>query len=295
MDLLALGTSGLLGSNVLQAAIDRGYRVAGTYRSTEPSADADLFRLDLPDEEGFRGLLDAVDPDTVVNCAAMTDVDACESRPDRARAVNATAPGELARACDEAGVGFVQVSTDYVFDGDGTGRYSETAEPNPVQRYGETKLAGERLVREAHDRPLVVRPSFIYGIHRDTGALTGFPSWVRDELRAGESVPLFTDQRVTPSRAWTTAVTTLALAERGASGTYHVASTSCVSPYEFGELIRRMVGAPSDRLERGRLSDVDRPAARPPNTCLDVSKVTATLERPQPALETELEAIADAL
>lgn len=295
MRLLVLGAGGLLGSNVIQAGRERAEKVVGTYRSGEPSVDAELYHLELPDLEGFSTIREAVEPEVVVNCAAMTDVDRCEERPDQARAVNATAPHELARSCDDADVSFVHVSTDYVFDGESSGTYSESAEPNPIQRYGETKLEGERLVRDAHSQPLIVRPSFIYGVHRGEEVLSGFPAWVRDKLRADESVPLFTDQRLTPSRAWTTAVTALDLVEMGASGTYHVASQSCVSPYEFGEMIRVLLDAPADRLERSRLSDIDRAAARPCNTCLDVSKVSSTLGRSQPTLQTELEAIAGAI
>ncbi|MFB6179004.1 MAG: NAD(P)-dependent oxidoreductase [Halorientalis sp.] len=295
MCILVVGAGGLLGSNVVLAARDRGHRVVGTYRSSKPSLDAELVELTLPDADRFETLLTEHDPTAVLNCAAMTDVDQCETTPKQAHAVNAVAPGQLASACARSDTPFLHVSTDYVFDGESSTRYSESATPNPIQRYGATKRDGERRVKAAHDDALLIRPSFIYGIHRETDTLTGFPAWVHSELQAGESVTLFDDQRVTPSRARTTAECMLDLLADNASGRFHVAAPTCVTPYEFGERIRTRLGVPSERVERGRLADVDRPAARPEQTCLDVSKVTDRLDESLPSLDTELDVIVSAV
>jgi len=244
--------------------------------------------------EDFEELLAEFSPSVVVNCAAMTDVDECEKQPELAHAINADAPGAMARYCSERGIGFVHVSTDYVFDGESNERYDEGSEPNPLQTYGRSKLAGDRNVRSAHDSPLIVRPSFVYGVNRasETPELTGFPAWVRSRLADGQEIPLFTDQYVTPSRAGSTAETLLGLIDDGASGAYHVAARSCVTPCEFGRVIASTIGAGTDALEEGSQSDVDRPATRPVNTCLDVEKVEERLGRAQPTLRADVDAIA---
>lgn len=290
MGVLVLGASGLLGSNVVAAARERGRTVAGTYHTTEPGLDVPVRQLDLRDGDAVHEVVAAVEPEWVVNCAAATDVDGCESAPGLARAVNAKAPGVVAEACQAAGSDLLHVSTDYVFDGQGGG-YAEDDAPAPIQTYGETKLAGEQAVRERHARPLVVRPSFVYGVHRGRDELAGFPAWVRSELEEESEIPLFVDQRVTPSRAGSTAAALLDLLDAGVSGTFHLACRSCVTPHEFGAVIAERMGADSDLLREGSLADLDRPAPRPPNICLDVSNVESRLDRPQPTLAEDLDAI----
>ena len=295
MRTLVVGANGLLGSNVVVEAVERGWETRGTVRSADASAPVPCSRLDLRDADRAADLLDEHAPDVVVNCAAMTDVDACERAPERARAVNGQAPGDLAVACADRSIGFVHVSTDYVFDGRAERPYREDDDPNPVQAYGESKLAGERAVRASDAESLVVRLSFVYGTHGFTDRLTGFPAWVRDRLAAGESVPLFADQRVTPSRAGGTAATLLDLVDRGARGTYHVASRSCLTPLAFGRLLADRMAASPTLLEEGSLADVERAATRPRYSCLDVSRLESTLGRRQPTAEADLAAMAEAL
>lgn len=293
MNALVVGACGLLGSNVVATAVDRGLSVAGTFHSTRPDFGTPLRKLDVRNPEEFVDLLDEFSPNVVVNCAAMTDVDACEENPDRARAINADAPEEMARHCSGRGTDFVHVSTDYVFDGRSDEPYPEDSDPNPIQAYGQSKLAGDRNVRSAHGSSLIVRPSFVYGVNRarNPAVLDGFPAWVRSRLASNQDLPLFVDQYVTPSRAGATAETLLDLTEDGASGIYNVAAQSCVTPYEFGKEIASAMDVGTDALVEGSQSDVDRAAARPANTCLDVEKIESRLGRPQPTLTEDVGAI----
>jgi dTDP-4-dehydrorhamnose reductase len=295
MRLLVVGANGLLGSNVVSAARQRGLEVSGTYHSTEPAFDVPLAQFDLQKPHTFDALLDEYEPDVVVNCAAMTDVDGCEANPDVAHAVNGEAPGEMAARCEASGTEFVHISTDYVFDGDSREPYSETATPNPVQVYGTSKHAGEQAVQNEMEDALVLRLSFVWGIHRGTGELTGFPAWVQDQLASGEDVPLFTDQWITPTRAGQAADTLLGLAERNGSGLYHVACRTCATPYEFGENITDQVGAESTSLSEGSMKGIEREATRPTYTCLDVEKVETALGRQQPTLREDIEVAWDAV
>jgi dTDP-4-dehydrorhamnose reductase len=295
MRVMTVGSAGLLGGNVVSVAREQEHDVVGTYHTTEPSVGVSVSELDIRDDDRIRDLVGQYEPDVVVNCAAMTDVDACETDAETARAVNATAPGELAAVCADHGADVVHVSTDYVFDGDATEPYAETDGPRPVQTYGVTKLEGERAVRAAHPDPLILRLSFVYGVDRSAGELSGFPAWLRDRLRRGERTPLFTDQRVTPSRAGAVAETILAAVDADVTGLFHVASRSCVTPYEFGTRLCERLGASKSLLEEGSRAAVDRPAERPAYTCLDVSKIEARLDRPQPTLADDIDAVADVL
>lgn len=295
MDILVLGAAGLLGSNVVETASTRGWTVTGTYHSSRPSLDVPLSQLDIRSRDTFQSVLDEYNPDAVVNCAALTDVDRCEDAPAEAFAVNGRAPGDLAACCAQREVEFVHVSTDYVFDGKAAVPYVESASPNPIQVYGKSKLEGERAVREAYGDAVVVRLSFVWGQHQSTGDLTGFPAWLRDRLTAGETTPLFTDQHVTPSRAGAAAATILALLDSGCNDVFHLAARSCVTPYEFGSKLCSWIGADESLIEAGVQADVDRPAPRPQYTCLDVEKVEAELDRHQPTLDADLKAVASLL
>ncbi|WP_117594490.1 dTDP-4-dehydrorhamnose reductase [Haloprofundus halophilus] len=291
MTVLVLGAGGLLGSSVTAEAMDRGRAVVAAFHSQAPEFETELVQYDVTDTEDFIGLLVEYEPDVVVNCAAMTDVDGCEARPERAREVNGRAPGRLAECAADHDVDFVHVSTDYVFNGRASQSYEEASGTNPIQAYGRSKRLGEQRVQESHSEALVVRLSFVYGQRGDSGRLEGFPSWVREQLDAGDSLPLFADQHVTPSRAGHVAETIFDLLSLDASGVVHVASSSCVSPYEIGLTMADIVGESTEKISKSALADVERDAERPRHTCLDVKKVESLLDRPQPTLEEDLRAI----
>ena len=293
MHLLVFGTNGLLGSNVVAAAQNRAWTVTGTYHSQRPPFDIALHQLDVTNTDAVQEVISKADPDWIVNCAAMTDVDGCEEMPEQAREVNARAPGDIAAYCMDRSIRFLHVSTDYVFDGRETEMYDENAPVTPIQEYGASKLAGELAVTDVDSDALIARLSFVYGIHRSTDELTGFPAWVRGQLVDGDRTPLFTDQHVTPTRAGQAAETFCGLIEADERETFHIAARSCVTPYEFGAEIGRRLDAEDALLMEGSLSDVDRAAERPMHTCLDVTHVEERLERTQPALKEDLDAIAD--
>lgn len=297
MHLLVLGANGLLGSNVTtyaQANVTGG-EVVGTFHSEQPDLSMPLRKVDIRSTETIHRLITDHRIDVLVNCAAMTDVDACEEDPGQAYAVNADAPVELATLCRETNTRFVHISTDYVFDGQAVAPYTEDTSPKPVQVYGESKLAGDQRVRETMQNPLIVRPSFVWGVHRSTDELSGFPAWMRDTLRRGETVPLFTDQYVTPTRAGQAAKTIFELIETDAAGLFNVACRSCVTPNEFGQSLANRLEASRTQLESTSLAAVDRPAERPAYTCLSVEKLERELGRSQPALDEDIDVVEDAL
>jgi dTDP-4-dehydrorhamnose reductase len=293
MRVLVVGANGLLGSNVVRASHQRGWIVCGTYHSTRPTFDIPLTQFDLRNHTSFDDILTDYDLDVVINCAAMTNVDGCERNPEQAQLLNGDAPGELAAQCAATDVPFVHVSTDYVFDGTNREPYTESAATNPRQVYGESKLLGEQAVTDALPDALVARLSFVWGIHRSSGTLSGFPAWVRDRLHSDKAVPLFIDQWVTPTRAGQAADTLLDLIEQNITGRVHIASSSCVTPYTFGAVIADRVGHSENLLSEGSMDDVGRDAPRPIYSCLNVERVESVLGRPQPTIREDVDAIGD--
>jgi dTDP-4-dehydrorhamnose reductase len=288
MRVLVVGAGGLLGGNVTSVALDRNETVVTAYHSEDPGFDCPSHQIDVTSSTGVYDLVEEIDPDAIVNCAAMTDVDGCETDPEQAYAVNADGAEHVARAANRADATLVHTSTDYVFSGEETAPYSETAEPDPKQVYGKSKLAGECRVRETHPDPLIARLSFVYGRSLPDGSVSGFPAWVLEKARKGDEIPLFTDQRVSPSYAKATAKTLLDLLEADQEGTFNVASRSCVTPYEFGEQIVKEVGFADATLTESSMKDIDRDAERPQYTCLDTTAVEEALDRPQSTLEEDL-------
>src|SRR2546428_4648093 len=142
-------------------------------------------RLDIRDSSAVKALVRSVEPNLVLNAAAMTDVDGCEADPDEAKEVNETAAGQLARISKQVGAAFVHISTDYVFDG--TGPVTEDTDPHPLNTYGATKLFGERVVRQAHPDSAVLRLSSVFGWNR-LSSKTNAVTWILQKLEAGQDV-----------------------------------------------------------------------------------------------------------
>jgi len=155
--ILIFGANGRLGAALAREYADDG-KVQGLGR-----ADADL-----ADPAAVADVVHREKPTIVINCAALTNVDVCETERDLARTVNADAAGAIARACTDTGARLIHLSTDYVFSGEGREAYDEDAAPDPVSWYGRTKLEGEEQVLAASDRHAVVRVSWVFGPDRDS-------------------------------------------------------------------------------------------------------------------------------
>lgn len=291
MSILVVGASGLVGSVLVKHARDRGMEVAGTYHTTQPAFDVPLFHLDIRERAAVRGVFAQVQPDAVVNCAAIIDVDECEANPRVARAVNAEGAKTLAEYCTEFGARFIQLSTDYVFDGHRRTSYHEDDEPNPKQIYGQTKRNGERAALKTAPDALVCRLSFVFGHHGDTGEIMGFPAWVLGRARAGKQIPLYADQHVTPTSAGFAVEIVLTLLDSESTGTFHIASRDCVTPHEFGTLVLDEAGEDTSLVKESSMDEVKRDAPRPAYTCLSTEKLEDNLEEKPPSIRTEVQAL----
>ena len=153
MKVLVTGAGGQLGIDLVAACAAAGDEVFAFDRAS----------LDVADRSQVFEAIASLQPEIVVNCAAWTDVDGCELDPARALSAHATGPENLAKASRQVGAGFVTISTDYVFDGQKEGFYSQRDDPNPQSVYAQSKLEGERRSQLAYARTIVVRSGFIFG------------------------------------------------------------------------------------------------------------------------------------
>ncbi|WP_135366089.1 dTDP-4-dehydrorhamnose reductase [Halosimplex halophilum] len=286
MDLLVVGGTGLLGTNVRRDARARDVAVAGTSRSPA-GTDCD-HELDKTDPEAVERVVEAVDPDAVVDTAAFHDVDACET--DRATAweVNAAGTAAVARAADAAGAHYVFVSTDYVFPGDpAEAPYRATDPVDPCNYYAETKFAGECAARLA-DHATVVRPSVVYGLANDN-----FLTWVLGELDAGEPVGIVDDQTSAPTYAPDLARALVDIVDRGLTGTYHATGPESVSRYEFTVTLAETLGFDTDLVDPITTEELGQQAPRPTDSTLDSAPLYEALGWTFREPATAFEAIGD--
>jgi len=210
--------------------------------------------------------------DIVINAAAYTAVDQAEDEPERAYRINADAAGEIAAAAATAGAAVIQLSTDYVFDGQGEGPYREDAPVNPLGVYGRSKLAGEEQVRAANPKHAIVRTAWVYSpFGRNFVRSIMAAAAVRDRLTVVD------DQRGSPTSALDLADGLLAMAEAGGGWgeTYHLAGRGETSWCGFAREIMDQCaghGLPHVPVDPIRTEDWPTRAVRPRNSVLDSSK-----------------------
>jgi dTDP-4-dehydrorhamnose reductase len=244
-DVLVTGAAGMLGRDVVAAAVARGWRTAGLVRD----------ELDITDRAAVAEALRARAPDVVVNCAAWTDVDGAEEHGSDAFAANVSGPFNLAVASREAGARLVHVSTDYVFDGTATVPYLESDPIGPISAYGRTKLAGEWAVLAASDRHVVARTAWVFGLGR-----RNFVADVLERGAAGEPVRAFTDQHGCPTYSVHLADKLLDLATGGRGGVFHEAASGHCSRFELAQAVLACAGVDAEVVPSLR---AELPAPRP--------------------------------
>jgi dTDP-4-dehydrorhamnose reductase len=220
--------------------------------------------LDIADAAQVQTVISRELPDAVINCAAWTDVDGCESDPARAERVNALGPENLARACRQANAGFVTISTDYVFDGQKDGFYTQRDDPKPLSVYGRSKLDGERRAQVEYARTIVVRTGYIFG----PGG-RNFLSVVVDRVRSGEKLKVIRDCWGTPTYAHDLAVRMRELVELDLPGVFHVVNSGNGASFEtFAHEALRLAENNADLLESVTMDSLARAAPRPRNSKL---------------------------
>jgi dTDP-4-dehydrorhamnose reductase len=203
-------------------------------------------------------------PDLVINCAAWTDVDGCERDAARAYAVNAEGPQNLARASRLAGAGFVTISTDYVFDGEKQGFYTQRDDPNPQSVYAASKLAGEYRAKKAYARTIIVRSGFIFG----PGG-KNFLSTVIKRICTNETINAISDSVGTPTYALDLAKRVRALAQLDLPAIFHVVNAGEGASYEEFARVASQLKGKSAVIKSVTEELLRRPAKRPMNSRLE--------------------------
>ncbi len=234
-------------------------------------ADCDLVIADLPeaditDADGFEAFVAGAAPDAVIHCAAMTQVDKCETAKDLAYKLNVTGSANVAKVCANLGIRLIAISTDYVFRGDGERPYSEYDEAGGSETvYGQTKFEGEEKIRELCPNHVIARIAWLYG--------AGGPSFVHAMLNLADGtrpvLKVVADQHGNPTSAMAVARQLRNILQHPElTGTFHMTCGGEATWYEFAEEIFRLAGV-KQRLQPCTTAEFPRPAKRPSNSKLE--------------------------
>lgn len=284
--ILVTGASGLLGANFVSVARKHNrHLVALTHRHALPDSDVRSVTVDLTNQEKVTKLIQDLRPTWIVHCAALTNVDLCEEQPDTASLVNTTASGNLAREAKLMNAGFVYISTDSVFNGE-KGQYSEHDHPNPLNVYGQSKLAGEMAVIQEHEESLVIRTN-IYGWN--VQKKLSLAEWMLTKLEADQPLPAFEDVVFSPILVNDLSEILISMMDRRLKGVYHVAGSESCSKHQFALAIADVFGLDRGVIQPTSIAKAGLKAPRPRNTSLSIVKASEALNKPMPDLLSGLE------
>jgi len=289
--ILLLGNTGQLGWELQRALLPLGTLTALDYPD-----------IDMSDPENIQMVCRRVDPQIIINATAYTNVDMAEREPALAMAINSKGPGILAEEARKLNAGLIHYSTDYVFDGEKGVDYTEEDQPNPINRYGETKLAGEKAVQDVGGNYLIFRTSWVYSLRRANFVLKVL-KWAREK----EILFIVDDQISTPTWARQIAETTsVILAGDGKMmasqlfekrGLYHLTSGGACSRYDWAEKVLALDPKREEQVMKelctAKTKDFPSPAKRPLKTSLSCQKIQEVFEIDLPGWETCLRLMMD--
>jgi dTDP-4-dehydrorhamnose reductase len=263
-DILVIGC-GLLGRAVALASKNR-YATALTYNTNPLKIDGcETYHMDMTKNVD---LIRSLKPQYIVLTAAMTNVDACEANRPGAWKANALGPKCVALAARDIGAKLIYVSTDYVFDGD-RGMYREDDPTSPINYYGDSKLAGERFVRENCPDSVIARTSVLYG---QNPVRHNFVTWAVDEMKKGNKINIVNDQYTSPTLSSNLADTILGI--RDQTGVFHTCGSERINRYDFSTKIARAFCLDESLVNPISSNQLSWKARRPMDSSLDTSKVS---------------------
>jgi len=271
MKLLVIGGSGLLGNAILEKS-NFSFDVLSTYNNNKIGIpNTQSHHISLPsDFDKLRSLLNDRRPDVVINTAAYSNVDFCESNKEEAYLLNTKIAGEIASICSQVNSKLIFISSDYVFDGT-KGNYSEDDKPSPMNYYGHTKKLAEELILKS-SRNTVIRTSIIYGLDKRVR----FLNFVVNNLKKGEEVLAYNDIFQSPILIDEIVESILKVAISDMTGIFHVSGSSCVNKFDFAKIIAEHFGFDENLVKPISVKNAHTKGLKPGKLCLDNTKAKKT-------------------
>lgn len=258
MKILVTGINGQLGYDVVNELTKRGIEVIGVGRHD----------MDITDAEGVNKVIRASAPDAVIHCAAYTAVDAAEENEDLCRRVNAEGPRNIAVVCKELDIKMLQISTDYVFSGQGENIWKPEDRCEPVSVYGRTKYEGELAVQNVLDKYFIVRIAWLYGMNGNN-----FVKTMLNLSKTRDSIRVVNDQFGSPTFTYDLAKLLADMIVTEKYGVYHATNEGICSWYDFACAIFKEAGIPME-VRPVSSEEYGAKATRPANSRMSKEKLT---------------------
>ncbi len=281
MKILLTGANGLLGQNLVYELFLRGNTVVATGKGAcrfdySGSRTVRYYELDITSAADWKRLREKETGfDLVIHAAALTQVDYCETNREEAENVNVGAVKLLIDQFRPSGTPLLYISTDFVFDGQ-KGNYNEADETDPVNWYGRTKQQAEALIKEYTGPWAIARTCLVYGNVR-YGSRSNIISWVKENLEQGKSIKVVCDQWRTPTFVEDLAKGISLMAEKKATGVYHISGNEMLSPYQMALTTAQHFGLNEGLIERVDAAVFTQPGKRPPRTGFNINKAKSEL------------------
>lgn len=278
MRILITGTNGLLGQKLvalLQTKKDVEVIATARGKSTTPLGGVVYYSLDITQEVDVNRIISTTKPDVVINTAAMTQVDDCETNRAQCWKANVDAVEYLVKACAKNNVHLVHVSTDFIFDGS-HGPLDETEKPAPVNFYGESKLAAEQIVMNSTISWCIVRTVLVYGITHDMSR-SNIVLWVKNSLEQKKTIQVVNDQWRTPTLAEDLAMGCYLAAVKKARGIFHISGKDFMSPYDIAIRTADFFNLDKSLIKITDSNQFKQPARRPLTTGFIIDKARKEL------------------
>lgn len=279
MKVLITGSNGLLGQHLIPVFVqNKTYDVIATGRGANRSPQRDHYiyeAVNLRDAGSVQQLVQKHQPDLIIHSGAMSQVDDCEKNKDACWDTNVGATRYLVNAAEKINAAFIFLSTDFVFDGL-SGPYDEEAPVNPINYYGTSKAAAERLVRNSKLSWAIVRTVLVYGVSNDPHR-SNMITWVKNNLQQGKKIKVVDDQWRTPTLCQDLATGCLLLAEKKATGMFNISGSEVLTPYDMALKTAEYFQLDTSLIEKISSKSLAQPAARPAKTGLVIDKAVNEL------------------
>lgn len=281
MKILITGANGLLGSYLVTDLTNQGHDVIATSKGlcristlTAPGK-VTYHSLDITNAVLVEEIIDITRPDIIIHAAALTQADYCETNKAECWEVNVTATRFIIEAARKISARLIYVSTDFVFDGK-NGPYKETDQPAPVNYYGCSKMVAEKSVMESGMSWSVARTVLVYG-NSNSVSRTNIISWAAEKLKLGEKIRVVNDQYRTPTFTGDLAKGIRLIAEKKATGIFHLSGKDMLTPYDMAIETAEYLGLDKDLIEKVDAAVFSQPATRPLKTGFIIEKARTVL------------------
>jgi dTDP-4-dehydrorhamnose reductase len=276
---LVTGSNGLLGQKITEnILLNKQYNLIATSKGSNryPVKDGYVYaEMDILDPGQVRNVVAQYKPDAIIHTAAMTNVDTCQVEKKLAHALNVEAVKTLVAVCETMNIQLIHLSTDFVFDGE-QGPYEESAEPNPLSYYGQTKVEAEELVKNSHCRWSIIRTILVYGIVKDMSR-SNIVLWAKNALEKAAPLNVVNDQWRMPTLAEDLAWACLAAVEKEVTGIYHVSGKDMMSVSELVGRVADYFNLDKSLMTEVSSSTLNQSAARPKRTGFILDKAIRDL------------------